>query len=85
MSYRNARTCVITLTSILMFASCRTATHVAKYGSNAAIGQTFTHDGMKLCYEVYGASEPRLLIHGNNVGISTLSAQIDYFRKRPSR
>jgi len=28
---------------------------VAKYGSNAAVGKTFTHDGVKLYYEVYGA------------------------------
>ncbi len=55
---------------------------VAKYGSNAAAGKTFTHDGVKLYYEVYGAGEPLLLIHGNNAGIASLSAQIDYFRKR---
>jgi pimeloyl-ACP methyl ester carboxylesterase len=83
MSYRHARICVVTLTSMLMFASCRTVPqHAAKYGSNAAAGQTFTHDGVKLYYEVYGAGEPLLLIHGNNTGIFSLSAQIDYFRKR---
>ena len=55
---------------------------VAKYGSNAAAGKTFTHDGVKLYYEVYGAGEPLLLVHGNGLGIASLSAQIDYFRRR---
>jgi len=75
--------CALALTSVLTFAGCRTAPQsVAKYGSNAAVGQTFTHDGVKLYYEVYGAGEPLLVVHGNNLGIVSLSAQIDYFRQR---
>lgn len=42
----------------------------------------FTHDGVKLYYEVYGAGEPLLVIHGNGGSIADLKAQIDYFRKR---
>jgi pimeloyl-ACP methyl ester carboxylesterase len=53
-----------------------------KYGSNAAAGATFTHDGLKLYYEVYGTGEPLLLVHGNGGGIGDFSAQIDHFRKR---
>ena len=55
---------------------------VARYGSNAAVGRAFTHDGIKLYYEVYGAGEPVLLVHGNGGSIADFKAQIDYFRKR---
>jgi len=54
---------------------------VAKYGSNPAAGGTFTHDGIKLYYEVYGTGEPLLLVHGNGGSIGNFKAQIDYFRK----
>jgi pimeloyl-ACP methyl ester carboxylesterase len=54
---------------------------VAKYGSNPAVGRTFTHDGVKLYYEVYGAGEPLLLVHGNGASIASFKAQIDYFRQ----
>jgi pimeloyl-ACP methyl ester carboxylesterase len=53
-----------------------------KYGSNLAAGKTFTHDGVKLYYEVYGVGEPLLLVHPNNGSIASFKAQIDYFRKR---
>ena len=64
--------------------AAKTAPHqpVAKYGSNPAAGKTFTHDGVKLYYEVYGSGEPLLLVHGNGSSIGELRAQIDYFRKR---
>ena len=55
---------------------------VAKYGSNTAVGKTFTHDGVKLYYEVYGVGELLLLVHGNGGSIADFKAQIDYFRKR---
>jgi pimeloyl-ACP methyl ester carboxylesterase len=55
---------------------------VAKYGSNPGVGRTFTHDGIKLYYEVYGVGEPLLLVHGNGGSIANFKAQIDYFRKR---
>ena len=54
----------------------------APYGHNAASGRTFTHDGIKLYYEVYGTGDPLLLVHGNGGSIADLGAQIDYFRKR---
>lgn len=54
---------------------------VAKYGSNPAAGKRFTHDGVKLYYEVYGAGEPLLLVHGNGASIASFKAQIDHFRK----
>ena len=52
-----------------------------KYGANPAAGRTFIHDGVRLYYEVYGAGEPLLVIHGNGNSIKGLAAQIAYFRK----
>jgi pimeloyl-ACP methyl ester carboxylesterase len=56
--------------------------HAARYGSNPVVGKTFTHDGVKLYYEIYGAGEPLLLVHGNGGSIADFKAQIDHFRKR---
>jgi pimeloyl-ACP methyl ester carboxylesterase len=52
-----------------------------RFGANEVAGRTFVHDGVKLYYEIYGAGEPLLLIHGNGGSISDLGAQIAYFRK----
>jgi len=63
-------------------AAVQTAAKLAvRYGSNPAVGKTFIHDGVKLYYEVYGAGEPVLLVHGNGASIGTLKAQIVYFCK----
>lgn len=53
----------------------------AAYGSNPAAGGTFTHGGVKLYYEIYGAGEPMLMVHGNGLSIGSLGAQIDHFRE----
>jgi len=69
----------------LAVAQARTAeaaTNAVKYGANAAAGHTFTHNGVRLYYEVYGRGEPVLLVHGNGGSIADLGAQIAYFRKR---
>ena len=44
--------------------------------------RTFTHDGVTLYYEVYGAGDPLLIVHGNGGSIADIGAQIDHFRKR---
>jgi pimeloyl-ACP methyl ester carboxylesterase len=64
-------------------ASAQTAASTA-YGSNAAVGKTFTHDGVKLYYEVYGPAggEPLLIIHPNGTSIAAMKPQIEHFRKR---
>ena len=58
------------------------ATPAPRYGANKAVGRTFTNDGVRLYYEVYGVGEPLLLIHGNGGNIADLSAQIAHFRRR---
>jgi pimeloyl-ACP methyl ester carboxylesterase len=54
----------------------------ASYFPNPAASGTFDHDGVRLYYEVYGAGEPLLLIHGNGGSIADFKAQIAFFRTR---
>jgi pimeloyl-ACP methyl ester carboxylesterase len=63
-------------------AQAKPASKPVKYGSNPAAGHTFTHDGVSLYYEVYGAGDPLLIIHGNGGSISDVRNQIAYFRKK---
>ena len=76
--------CLLSHSAIAQF-SPQTAPNSAagsvRYGSNPAAGKTFTHDGVKLYYEVYGSGEPLLLIHGNGGSIADFIPQIDHFRK----
>jgi pimeloyl-ACP methyl ester carboxylesterase len=62
--------------------AAQTSGRGVRYGSNEAAGATFTHDGVRLYYEVYGTGEPLLIVHGNSGSIGDVAAQIDYFRKR---
>ncbi|MBK5295648.1 MAG: alpha/beta hydrolase [Vicinamibacteria bacterium] len=62
--------------------TARATTPSVTYGANPAAGHTFTHDGVRLYYEVYGAGEPLLVVHGNGGSIADLGAQIAHFRKR---
>jgi pimeloyl-ACP methyl ester carboxylesterase len=52
------------------------------YGANASAGGTFTHGGVTLYYETYGAGEPLLIVHGNGGSIGTMAAQLDHFRTK---
>lgn len=62
--------------------TARATTPAVRYGANPAAGHTFTHDGVRLYYEVYGAGEPLLVVHGNGGSIADLGAQIAHFRRR---
>jgi pimeloyl-ACP methyl ester carboxylesterase len=57
------------------------ASHPIVYGSNAAAGGYFEHDGVRLYYEVYGQGPPLLLIHGNGADIWSMKHQIAYFSR----
>ena len=52
-----------------------------RHGANSEAGGTFTHDGVTLYYEVYGAGDPLLIVHFNGGSIADVGAQIDHFRK----
>ena len=75
---------LVLLLSLILFVSglANAQRRAVKYGSNSTVGKTFVHDGVRLYYEVYGAGEPLLLVHGNGGSIADLSAQIAYFRTR---
>jgi pimeloyl-ACP methyl ester carboxylesterase len=62
--------------------TARATPRLVRYGANPAAGRTFTHDGITFYYEVYGAGEPLLLVHGNGGSIADLGAQIAHFRRR---
>lgn len=68
--------------SFVLWTACVLSAQPAPYGSNAAVGRTFTHDGVKLYYEVYGSGEPLLVIHPNGTSIAAMGPQIEHFRKR---
>ena len=57
------------------------ASPAVRYGANSEAGGTFMHDGVTLYYEVYGAGDPLLIVHGNGGSIADVRAQIDHFRK----
>jgi len=45
-------------------------------------GRFFTHDGVRLYYEVHARGEPLLLVHGNGGSTADFTLQIPYFSKR---
>ena len=49
------------------------------YGENAAAGAYASVNGIKLYYEIYGAGQPMLQIHGNGLSISSMGHQIAFF------
>lgn len=70
------------LAPLLAGAQEQAAPSAPRYGANAAAGRTFTRDGVQFYFEVYGAGEPLLLVHGNGGSIADLGAQISHFRDR---
>ena len=54
----------------------------ASVGAADSPGQFFTHDGVKLYYEIHGKGEPLLLVHGNGGSTADFKAQIAYFKQR---
>jgi pimeloyl-ACP methyl ester carboxylesterase len=73
---------LLVLALLALAAPVQATTPAVTYGANPAAGRTFTYDGVKLYYEVYGVGEPLLVVHGNGGSIADLGAQIAYFRKR---
>jgi pimeloyl-ACP methyl ester carboxylesterase len=69
----------VLVAAVLSFACAGADTLKPRYGANAAAGHTFTHDGVALYYETYGAGELLLVVHGNGGSIADLGAQIAHF------
>ena len=57
-----------------------TSTARIPHGTNKAAAGTFVHDGVTFYYEVYGAGEPLLLVHGNGGSLGVFAAQIEHFK-----
>lgn len=66
---------------VLLATTVDAVTATVRYGANPAAGHTFEHAGVKLYYEIYGAGEPLLLVHGNGGSIADLGAQVAHFQK----
>ena len=49
------------------------------YGENAQAGSYARINGINMYYEIYGAGEPLLLIHGNGQSIAAMQYQARYF------
>lgn len=54
----------------------------ALLGHNAKAGHYLATRGIRLYYEVYGAGQPLLLVHGNGGSISDFKYQVPYFARR---
>lgn len=49
------------------------------YGDNVEIGKFADINGIQMYYEVYGAGQPLVMIHGNGGNIKSLQSMIPYF------
>lgn len=54
---------------------------VLPYGSNTEVGNILELSDTNLYYEIYGAGEPLLIIHGNAGSLKDMATQIAYFSK----
>jgi pimeloyl-ACP methyl ester carboxylesterase len=52
-----------------------------EYGGNTRLGKYASVNGIRLYYEIYGAGEPLLLLHGNNSSIAAFDRQIPELAK----
>lgn len=71
--------CIILSLLLLLIQSFSLAAQTITYGDNPVAGNNIMLNGVRHYYEVYGAGEPLLLIHGNGTGIKGWKAQIEYF------
>ena len=53
-----------------------------EYGGNTRLGKYAPVNGIRLYYEIYGAGEPLLLLHGNNSSIAAFNRQIPELAKK---
>lgn len=73
---------MVILFGAFLVQSVASAQHDAvNYGDNAASGHYINIRGVYMYYEMYGAGEPLLIIHGNGGSIRDFTNQIPYFEK----
>jgi pimeloyl-ACP methyl ester carboxylesterase len=60
----------------------QTRVDTAKLGHNNSVGRYATLRGIKMYYEIYGAGEPLLFIHGNGGSIRSFIHQVPFFEKK---
>jgi pimeloyl-ACP methyl ester carboxylesterase len=70
----------VTILLLLLFTSV--GKYQINYGSNAQVGQYANVNDIKVYYEIYGAGEPLLLLHGQGGSIGSFLYQIPELSKR---
>lgn len=73
--------CFCLLMWMLPVTGCRNKQKPVAYGHNAEAGQHADINGIKIYYEIYGAGEPLVLIHGNGGSINAGREQIAFFSR----
>jgi len=66
----------ISFVTILLLLFTTAAECQINYGSNKEVGKYIDVNDIKVYYEVYGAGEPVLLLHGNGGSIQNFEYQI---------
>jgi pimeloyl-ACP methyl ester carboxylesterase len=69
------------LTILLLLLLTTAAECQTNYGSNERVGKYADVNGIKVYYEIYGAGEPLLLLHGNSGSMESFSQQIPELSK----
>ena len=69
------------LTILLLLLLATAAECQIRYGSNERVGKYADVNGIRVYYEIYGAGEPLLLLHGNSGSMESFSQQIPELSK----
>ncbi len=65
----------------LFFAAFSASLCAQSYGNNPRAGAFASINGIRMYYEVYGAGDPVVLLHGNSGSIAGHSRRIEYFSR----
>lgn len=70
------------LSFLMMTGIASAQSAVIPYGKNTKAGKFADIRGFQMYYEIYGAGEPLLIIHGNGGSIGDFNFQIPFFEKK---
>ncbi len=76
------RTTSIFVTTVLLLLFATAVECQIHYGSNKQVGKYANVNDIKVYYEIYGAGEPLLLLHGNSGSIESFMYQIPDLSKK---